>query len=301
MKSGILIMDKQAGMTSFDVIARVRALTGQRKIGHGGTLDPMATGVLPLFLGAATKAQDLCDDKRKRYTATVRLGCKTDTGDVTGTVKENKPVGCTQRELEEAIQSFIGVSRQLPPMYSAVKVGGRRLYTLARKGMEIERTPREIEIHQIDILNMDLSGRTMTLDVLCSAGTYIRTLCEDIAERAGTLACLGALRRTLSNTFAINDALTLEAVGQAVECGRLEDLLIPVSSLFCNLPIVRLEEDQARMFRDGRVLECSRIRDLPESHGRVAVWQASQMLGLGRAEDGLFKKTWHYPVEDNDT
>lgn len=298
MKNGILVIDKQPGMTSFGVIARLRSLTGVRKIGHGGTLDPMATGVLPVFFGAATKAQDLCCDKRKRYTATALLGTSSDTADITGNILERQIVNCTKQQLLLAIAGFVGKSSQLPPMYSAIKVDGRRLYTLARKGDEIERKPRDIEVYSINTLVIDLEENTMTLDILCSSGTYIRTLCEDIAKGAGTIACLSALRRTASGCFSIEEALTLDQVEQSITEGRLEQQIIPVSRLFSDLPEVVLDENLARLFTGGTPFEEQRIDTVPQAGERASVWHSGQLLGLGCIENGYFKKIFHYPAEN---
>ncbi|MEG2083411.1 MAG: tRNA pseudouridine(55) synthase TruB, partial [Oscillospiraceae bacterium] len=196
--NGIIIVDKPAGYTSFDVIAKLRGILGERRLGHGGTLDPMATGVLPVFAGNATKAVDFLPDETKRYTATVRLGILTDTGDITGTITEKSDKNCTLQELECALCSFVGAQKQVPPMYSAIKKDGKRLYELARKGKTVEREPRNIEITELRLVDFDESVREFAIDVLCSKGTYIRTLAEDIAASMGLVAALCALRRTMS-------------------------------------------------------------------------------------------------------
>ncbi|MEG2259483.1 MAG: tRNA pseudouridine(55) synthase TruB, partial [Oscillospiraceae bacterium] len=192
--NGILIVDKPGGFTSFDVIAKLRGVLNERRIGHGGTLDPMATGVLPVFVGIATRAADLLPNEKKRYTATVRMGIRTDTADVTGRIIEQNDCVATRVQLESATRSLTGAISQIPPMYSAIQVDGKRLYDLARQGKTVERQARKIEIYKIEILDFNEFKREFTIDVICSKGTYIRTLAEDIASAAGCIAALSALR-----------------------------------------------------------------------------------------------------------
>ncbi|MEG2939153.1 MAG: tRNA pseudouridine(55) synthase TruB, partial [Oscillospiraceae bacterium] len=180
--NGILIVDKPGGFTSFDVIAKLRGVLNERRIGHGGTLDPMATGVLPVFVGIATRAADLLPNEKKRYTATVRMGIRTDTADITGSIIEQNDCVATREQLESATRSLTGAISQIPPMYSAIQVDGKRLYDLARQGKTVERQARKIEIYKIEILDFNEFKREFTIDVICSKGTYIRTLAEDIAS-----------------------------------------------------------------------------------------------------------------------
>ena len=208
---GILIVDKPAGWTSFDVIAKMRGVLGTRKLGHSGTLDPMATGVLPVFCGGASKAVDLQLDHDKTYRATLRLGARTDTGDITGAVLETRPVTAGEAELTAALPRFVGPQMQLPPMYSAVKVNGQPLYKAARQGLTVERKARPIEIYAIEYEGSPAPGE-YTLTVRCSKGTYIRTLLEDIAAGIGQLGAMSALRRTRAGLFTEADAHTLEEI-----------------------------------------------------------------------------------------
>ena len=211
MMQGILVVDKPAGWTSFDVIAKLRGVLGTRKLGHSGTLDPMATGVLPVFCGSASKAVDLQLDHDKTYRAVLRLGCRTDTGDVTGRVLEQRPVTGGEKELLEVLPRFVGPQMQTPPMYSAVKVNGQPLYKAARQGLEVERKPRPIQIYAIEYQGSPAPGE-YTLLVRCSKGTYIRTLLEEIAAAMGQLGTMSALRRVRAGLFAEADAHTMDCI-----------------------------------------------------------------------------------------
>ena len=213
---GILIVDKPAGWTSFDVIAKMRGVLGTRKLGHSGTLDPMATGVLPVFCGGASKAVDLQLNHDKTYRATLRLGSRTDTGDITGTVLETRPVTAGEAELKEILPRFVGPQMQVPPMYSAVKVNGQPLYKAARQGLTVERKARPIEVYGIAYEGSPVPGE-YTLTVRCSKGTYIRTLLEEIAQGMGQLGAMSALRRTRAGLFTEADAHTLEEILAAKE------------------------------------------------------------------------------------
>ena len=221
MRDGIICIDKPAEHTSFDVIARVRGILHMKKVGHAGTLDPMTTGVLPVFLGRATKACDILPVQDKRYRARFQLGVTTDTQDCTGTVLERREVRVSREELIAAIRSFEGEQMQLPPMYSAIQVGGRRLYDIAREGGTVERTPRPVTFYSIEIL--DLGEDWAEIDVHCSKGSYIRTLCHDIGEKLGCGAMLTQLRRTMAAGFTEADCLTLEQLTALAAEGRAEE------------------------------------------------------------------------------
>ncbi|MEG2634544.1 MAG: tRNA pseudouridine(55) synthase TruB, partial [Oscillospiraceae bacterium] len=224
--NGILIVDKPGGFTSFDVIAKLRGVLNERRIGHGGTLDPMATGVLPVFVGIATRAADLLPNEKKRYTATVRMGIRTDTADVTGRIIEQNDCVATREQLESATRSLTGAISQIPPMYSAIQVDGKRLYDLARQGKTVERQARKIEIYKIEILDFNEFKREFTIDVICSKGTYIRTLAEDIASAAGCIAALSALRRTMSSGYGESQAHTLDEIVRKKDQGELESVFL---------------------------------------------------------------------------
>lgn len=226
MPSGILIIDKPAGWTSMDVCAKVRGIFHEKRVGHGGTLDPMATGVLPVFVGQATRGVEFAENGQKEYVAGLRLGQVTDTQDVTGTTLETRPVTADRAALEALLPRFLGEQDQIPPMYSAVKVGGQKLYDLARKGQVVERKPRRITIYELELLAQE-SATDYLLRCRCSKGTYIRTLCHDIGRQLGCGGTLYALRRTMAAGFRLDQAVTLEAV-QA----RGTALLLPTDSLF---------------------------------------------------------------------
>ena len=239
---GILIVDKPMDWTSFDVVAKLRGVLGTRKLGHSGTLDPMATGVLPVFCGGASKAVDLQLNHDKSYRAVLRLGARTDTGDVTGTVLETAPVTAGEQELLAVLPQFIGPQMQVPPMYSAIKLNGQPLYKLAREGVTVERKARPIEIYSITYSGSPAENEYV-LDVQCSKGTYIRTLLEDIAAAMGQKGTMSALRRTSAGVYTEADAHTLEEILAAKEQGlpALEALMLPVESVFESLPLLVVE------------------------------------------------------------
>ncbi len=283
---GILIVDKPAGWTSFDVIAKMRGVLGTRKLGHSGTLDPMATGVLPVFCGGASKAVDLQLNHDKTYRATLRLGSRTDTGDITGTVLETRPVTAGEAELKAVLPRFVGPQMQVPPMYSAVKINGQPLYKAARQGLTVERKARPIEVYGIDYEGSPAPGE-YTLTVRCSKGTYIRTLLEDIAAGMGQLGTMSALRRTRAGLFAEADAHTLEEILAAKEQGpaALEGLLLPVERVFEPLPLLEVNEGTAQHLYNG----CP-TSHYPAADGRYRVRnQEGQFLGLARITGGVLR------------
>ena len=281
---GILIVDKPQGWTSFDVIAKLRGVLGTRKLGHSGTLDPMATGVLPVFCGEASKAVDLQLDHNKTYRAALRLGVKTDTGDITGTVLETAPVTAGEAELKAVLPRFVGPQMQVPPMYSAVKVNGQPLYKAARQGIEIERKARPIEVYSIEYEGSP-EPDTYCLTVRCSRGTYIRTLLEDIAEAMGQKGTMAALRRTAAGVYTEAGAHTMEEILAAKEAGTLESLLLPVESVFETLPLLTVPPRAEQHLYNG----CPTSR-YPAPDGRYRVRnEAGQFLGLARVEQGVLR------------
>ncbi len=235
--TGILIIDKPTDFTSFDVVAKLRGICGTKKIGHSGTLDPMATGVLPIFIGEATKAIDMQENHDKTYVATLKLGIKTNTGDITGEVIQTNSVDSqiNMQSINNIIPQFTGQTQQLPPMYSAVKINGVPLYKLARKGENIERQKRSVVIHSIKCLNQ-IDETSYKLEVHCSKGTYIRTLLEDMAEALGTVGTMSALVRVKAGVYKIESAYTLQQVQEAKNSGTLESLLIKTQTVFEHLP-----------------------------------------------------------------
>ena len=271
--NGILILDKPQGFTSFDAVAVLRGLAREKKIGHTGTLDPMATGVLPVLLGRAAKALNFLPDTDKEYTAAFRLGERRDTGDITG-----------QEALEAALPAFRGEILQVPPMYSAVSVGGKRLYELARKGLEVERQARPVTVSALELLSYDAQSREGRLRVACSKGTYIRVLIEDIAKAAGSCGTMTALRRVRACGFGEGDARSLEELKALAAEGRLEEALLPVERLFGEYPAVWVSPAQAQRFQNGGALDLARLRRVPpEGLCRVKGPQGL-FLGLGRVE-----------------
>ena len=249
MINGILNVYKEAGFTSHDVVAKLRGICRQKKIGHTGTLDPEAVGVLPVCLGSGTKLCDMLTDKSKEYEAVLLLGQVTDTQDVTGTVLEEHEVTADEEQAVEAIRSFVGAYEQIPPMYSALKVNGKRLYELARAGKEVERKGRPVEIHSIEILSVSLPE--ITFRVACSKGTYIRTLCHDIGQKLGCGGTMKSLKRTRVGIFTIDGALKLSRLEELAAQGRLEENVIPVEAKFTELPALTVKDAFARLIENG--------------------------------------------------
>ena len=252
MKSGIINVYKEAGFTSFDVVAKLRGILGIKKIGHTGTLDPDATGVLPICVGKATKVCDLLTDKDKTYRAVMRLGVVTDTQDMTGKVLCRREVNVTEASVREAISSFVGPVEQIPPMYSALKVNGKKLCDLARQGVTVERTSRTVMIHNITVIDVALP--LVTMEVTCSKGTYIRTLCQDIGEKLGCGACMDSLVRTRVSGFTLEESLTLEQIETLVERGVIEDYMTTVDSLFEHLPAIYASEAATQKLNNGNAV-----------------------------------------------
>ena len=283
---GILIVDKPTGWTSFDVIAKLRGILGTRKLGHSGTLDPMATGVLPVFCGGASKAVDLQLDHTKAYRATLKLGARTDTGDVTGTVLETAPVTAGEAELLAVLPQFVGPQMQTPPMYSAVKINGQPLYKMARQGIEVERKARPIEIFSIEYGGSPAKDEYV-LTVRCSKGTYIRTLLEDIAAAMGQKGTMSALRRVSSGVYGEADAHTLEEIQAAKDAGmeQLGALMLPVESVFTSLPLLTVAPKVEQHLYNG----CPTSR-YPAADGRYRVRnEAGAFLGLANVTGGVLK------------
>ena len=271
MMQGILIVDKPTDWTSFDVIAKLRGILGTRKLGHSGTLDPMATGVLPVFCGGASKAVDLQLDHTKAYRAVLRLGQRTDTGDVTGTVLETAPVTAGEQELLAVLPQFLGPRMQTPPMYSAVKINGQPLYKLAREGKTVERKARPIEILDIRYEGSPAENE-YALTVKCSKGTYIRVLLEEIAEAMGQKGTMSALRRVAAGVYSEADAHTLEEIQAAKDAGpeALQALMLPVESVFASLPLLVADERVEQHLYNHQPLSRCR-RPLPRAERRRAV------------------------------
>ncbi len=246
---GILNVYKPKGQTSHNVVSFVRRQLNMKRVGHTGTLDPQATGVLPVLIGNATKLSDIIMADEKKYTARVVLGITTDTEDTTGEIIEKKDVSVTKEQLDEVIKSFIGEIDQIPPMYSAIKVDGQKLYQLARKGVEIERTPRKIVIYSIDVYDFD--GMSFMMDVHCGKGTYIRSLCRDIGAYLGCGATMDTLERTMSGVFTLDAAYTFEQIEEAVKTGKIEDIIIAPDEVLGDFERVDAEPENVAKIKNG--------------------------------------------------
>ena len=285
MANGILVVDKPAGWTSQDVTAKLRGVFHERRIGHSGTLDPMATGVLVVFVGRATRAVEFAENDRKEYLAGLRLGLVTNTQDTTGETLETHPVRVTREALDASLVSFRGDISQIPPMYSALKVNGKKLYELAREGKEVERKARRITIHEIRILEINLPE--VKLEVTCSKGTYIRTLCHDIGQKLGCGGCMKELLRTRVERFGLEDSIRLGEIAQLQKEGILEEKIIAIDEMFPTYAQVVLPPKTAAAVRNGnsfRKRDISqetalkeyendeRVRVYDESHQFIAIY-----------------------------
>ena len=280
--NGILLMDKPRDWTSHDVVGKLRGILRERRIGHSGTLDPMATGLLVVFVGRATRAVEFAEAHEKEYIAGLRLGLETDTQDITGNALNTCDLSVTQEELEAALAQFRGDIWQIPPMYSAIKVGGKKLYDIARKGGEVERKPRLVTISKLELLGS--TDGDWDLDVVCSKGTYIRTLCHDIGQAMGVGGTMSALRRVRAGEFSIDEALTLENVQKAADEGRAEELLLPVDALFKVHPALHITAAGEKKCRVGAAFPC----DIKNGTYRVYAPDGT-FLALGQVEQGTCK------------
>jgi len=289
--NGVLNIYKEAGFTSHDVVAKLRGILKQKKIGHTGTLDPDAEGVLPVCLGNATKLCGLLTEKDKTYEAVLLLGQETDTQDVSGKVLNTFPVHVTEEEVREAVLSFLGVYEQIPPMYSALKVNGKKLYELAREGKEVERKARTVRILDIQILWIRLPEVCMT--VSCSSGTYIRTLCYDIGQSLGCGGCMKSLLRTQVSRFCLSDSIRLSKVEEAAAEGRVQDYVLPVDAMFEEYPRLQMKEEGDRLVYNGNPFSPSIAREpleKPEPDVRVRVYDSKgRFLGIYRYDSGTYR------------
>ena len=288
MYNGILNVYKEPGYTSLDVCAIMRGITGQKKTGHTGTLDPSAEGVLPVCLGNATKLCDMLEGKKKEYVATFMLGKKTDTLDITGEVIEEREPRATEDDIREAIKSFIGGYDQIPPMYSAKFVNGQRLYELARKGQVIERKPVFVDIYSIDVEEMNLPY--VTVRVLCGKGTYIRSLCEDIAKKCGELAVMTKLVRTKVADFSSEKALTIKQLEAVRDEGRLSEVIIPTEEAFSDLPRFKVKKEFRKAIDNGNKLKLSMIEEYVNTEGLDKCRIAN--------DEGTFMGVYYYDREE---
>lgn len=283
--NGILCINKPQDFTSFDVVAKLRGILRERRLGHGGTLDPMATGVLPVFIGKAARVSDILPDSTKAYRAGFRLGCTSDTQDVWGTVSAVSDKSVSRDELSAVLPCFTGDIEQIPPMYSAVQVNGQRLYDLARQGIEVERKPRSITINSLTLVQYDEEAREGILDIDCGKGTYIRTLINDIGDKLGCGGIMTSLVRTRSCGFSLDDCFTFDEVTKARDEGQIDELIIPVGRLFSSLPQLRLNEAQTRMYKSGVKLDLKLLRGITDSAADYAVSGADgEFIGTAKAD-----------------
>lgn len=280
--NGILLIDKPSGWTSNDVVIKLKGILHQRRVGHSGTLDPMATGLLVVFAGRATRAVEFAEAHSKRYIARLSLGIVTDTQDITGNILSRNEADISEEKFIEAIKSFEGPQEQLPPMYSAIKVNGKKLYDIARKGGEVERKKRSIEISRLEYLGRE--GEEYILDVSCSKGTYIRTLCHDIGQKLGCGACMTYLRRVEAGEFSVDNAVTIEYVQRAADEGRAGELLMPVDRLFASYPEYAASDAETQRIKCGNEIR-SGLTD-----GKYRVYSAKgEFLMLGQVSDGIMR------------
>ena len=275
--NGIVIVDKPEGWTSNDVVSKLKGVLHTRRVGHGGTLDPMATGVLPVFVGRATRAVEFFEHAEKTYETVLRLGLTTDTEDITGTVLTEQDAFVTGEMLESVLSQFRGEIMQVPPMYSALKINGQKLYDLARKGKEVERQPRPITIHELTLLGMEADG--IHLRVRCSKGTYIRTLCKDIGEALGCGGCMAALRRIKAGEYTAEEAVPLATL---IEAENPEIYLRPVDTMFVSYPAVTLTSNQEKRCRCGNSFSVTMDDGTYRAYG-----QSGEFLMLAKAESGV--------------
>ena len=277
MPCGIIIIDKPEGWTSQDVAAKLRGVFHERRVGHGGTLDPMATGVLPIFMGRATRAVEFFESAEKEYVAGLRLGLETNTQDTTGETVAEAPVTVTKEQVEAVLKQFLGKQQQVPPMYSAVKIGGKKLYELARQGKTVERKPREIEILELELLEGE--GCDYLIRVRCSKGTYVRTLCHDMGKALGCGGCMSSLRRTKAGCYELAQSITMDKL---LAHEDPESLLLPVDSLFAHLPAHRVGEKQLKYVYNGAAVKASVV----DGFYRVYAPDGAFLM-VGRAESGM--------------
>ena len=289
---GIINVYKEKGFTSHDVVAKLRGILHIKKIGHTGTLDPDAVGVLPVCIGKGTKLCDMITDTDKTYEAVMLLGISTDTQDISGNVLSKKDVAVDEKTLIETIDSFVGEYKQIPPMYSAIKVNGRKLYQLAREGIEIERRPRDVYIRSIHINDMNLQDDepSVTMTVSCSKGTYIRTLCHDIGEKLGCGACMKSLSRTRVGRFYIDDSYTINQIAALNLKGELSSIVTPVDSMF-DYPEIRIKREYDKLLYNGNQLPLSAGKALDgNTDDKVRIYNESgEFIGIYSMDDSGYK------------
>lgn len=285
--TGIFCINKEQGKTSFSVCAEIRKITAQKKCGHMGTLDPLATGVLPVMLGGATRFLDFYPESDKGYRARFTLGKTTDTLDITGNLTGEYPVNCTAVDVKNALDEFKGVITQTPPMYSAVSVGGKRLYELARQGKNVERPSRQVSIKRLELVSFDEKNNEYEIDVLCSKGTYIRTLIDDLGAKLGCGAVMTALERTFAYGFTLDDCVTVQQLKDAVlNKNEIGNYLISVESALSSYEKITVSPAQSKRFKNGGALDLARIKKAPQLGALVRVYSPdNDFLGLGEVRE----------------
>ena len=280
--NGIILVDKPCGWTSHDVVGKLRGILRERRIGHSGTLDPMATGLLVVFAGRATRAVEFAEADSKEYIAGLRLGVSTDTQDTTGNVLNTCETLPSKDELIAAANGFLGEISQIPPMYSAIKINGKKLYELARRGEIVERSPRKVTISKLELVGEDKCD--YILDIHCSKGTYIRTLCSDIGDKLGCGGCMSSLRRIKAGVFSITQAYTMEQIQAAADLGGLDGIIIPVDTLFTDKPKLTVNEFEEKKLRNGNTIKTK------SADGTYRVYSESgEFLLLSEVKDNLLK------------
>lgn len=280
--NGIILVDKPCGWTSHDVVGKLRGILHERRIGHSGTLDPMATGLLVVFAGRATRAVEFAEADSKEYIAGLRLGVSTDTQDTTGNVLNTCETLPSKDELIAAANGFLGEISQIPPMYSAIKMNGKKLYELARRGEIVERSPRKVTISKLELVGEDKCD--YILDIHCSKGTYIRTLCSDIGDKLGCGGCMSSLRRVKAGVFSITQAHTMEQIQAAADLGGLDGIIIPVDTLFTDKPNLTVNEFEEKKLRNGNTIKTK------SADGTYRVYSESgEFLLLAEVKDNLLK------------
>ena len=290
MIHGVVNIKKEKGYTSHDVVAKLRGIVGQKKIGHTGTLDPDATGVLPVCLGKATKLCDMLTDKSKTYETVLLLGKTTDTQDISGEVLAERPFSHIDNDAAlQCIGEFVGDYLQVPPMYSALKVNGKKLYELARQGIEVERKARPVVIHEINVIEMDLPR--IRMEVHCSKGTYIRTLCHDIGEKLGCGACMEELIRTKVSRFELKDSITLDEVRDLKNAGKLEEYLVPIDDMFDMYEAVTLKDEFVAFAYNGNLFKPKHL------HEKIELSNGKQVRAYDEA--GRFIAIYEYQEDDH--
>lgn len=285
--TGIICLDKQEHMTSFSAVARARRITGEKKAGHAGTLDPMATGILPVLFGGATRFMEFLPVHDKGYRARIQLGMTTDTLDTTGTVLTRSGVRVSKAQVEQALAAFRGDILQVPPMYSALSKNGVRLYELARRGEEVERQARPVTIYRLELTEFDGQTQECTLNVLCSKGTYIRSLADDLGRMLGCGAVMSGLRRTYAAGFSLEDCVTLDTLSELAQQGKLSQCMIPLERVLAAYPSLSVTQAQAVRFANGGALDADRLRFAEKRDGLFRVYSPDErFLGLGELLPG---------------